>query len=196
MGSGALVSYPVCRELGAQTQVFDGVLCRHPATVSLSTGREREQVRAEIVTGSYFGVLGAVPARGRLIDPSDDVVPGAHPVVVLSHRYWRNRLGADPGAVGRTVRLNNYPMTVIGIAPPGFRGVDPHTEPAVFVPASMTVQAANIDDYWDQLLDRRAAWMHAVGRLKPGMTVDGARAGLQPWFARCCRPIHRAKAFR
>ncbi|WP_110170850.1 permease prefix domain 1-containing protein [Luteitalea pratensis] len=89
-GSGALVSYPLCRELSEQVQVFDGVLCRHPTMVALSMGREREQVRAEIVSGSYFQVLGAHPATGRLFDRSDDEPPGTRPVVVLSHAYWRD----------------------------------------------------------------------------------------------------------
>jgi predicted permease len=194
-GSGYLVSYPLCRELEQQDQIFDGVLCRHPTTVNLSTGAQPEEVRAEIVSGSYFHVLGARPALGRLIDASDDLQPGTHPVAVISHAYWQDRLGRAPDVIGRTVRLNNYPMTVIGVAPPDFRGVDPHVLPAVWVPAAMTVQAANIDAYWDRLLDRRAAWMHAIGRLKRGVTIERARAGLQPWFQSMLEADTRREGF-
>ena len=82
-GRPPLLSYPICRELQEQRQVFEGVFCRHPAPVYLSTGKQHDLVAAEIVSGSYFSVLGVRPAFGRLIDPSDDLQPGAHPVVVL-----------------------------------------------------------------------------------------------------------------
>jgi putative ABC transport system permease protein len=71
-GSGYLMSYPLCRELEEQDQIFDGVLCRHPTNVNLSMGREHDQVRGEIVSGSYFQVLGVRPQLGRLFDRSDD----------------------------------------------------------------------------------------------------------------------------
>lgn len=194
-GMASLISYPLCRDLQAQTQFFDGVFCRHPTEVSLSTGQQHAPVRAEIVSGSYFSVLGVSPALGRLIGPSDDLQPGAHPVVVLSHEYWKAHLGSAHDVVGRKVLVDNYPMTVIGIAPPDFPGVDPHARPALWVPATMTQQAANIDSYWDRLLDRRAFWMHAFGRLKPGVTVEEAKAGLQPWFQSMLEADTRREGF-
>jgi predicted permease len=178
-GSGNLLSYPACRDLQAQTQFFDGVFCRHPTVVNFSAGRQHDPVRADIVSGSYFEVLGVNPERGRLIGPSDDRQPGAHPVVVLSSRYWRSSLGADPNIVGRSVLVNNHPMTVIGIAPVGFAGVDVGDAPSLWIPAMMKRQAT---PEWDRLFDRRALWMHVFGRLKPDVTAAQARAGLQPWF--------------
>ena len=83
---------PFCRDLEEQTEIFDGMLCRHPTDVNFSTGREHEPVRAEIVSGAYFDVLGVRPHLGRLIAPADDRQPGAHPVVVLSHAFWATRL--------------------------------------------------------------------------------------------------------
>lgn len=124
-GTGNLMSYPLCRDLDEQRQSFDGVFCRHPTDVNLSTGQQHHPVRAEIVSGSYFPVLGVRPAAGRLIDRSDDLRPGAHPVVVLAHNYWQNSPGGAQDVVGRTVLVNNHPMTVIGIAPADFPGVDP-----------------------------------------------------------------------
>ncbi|HYE85573.1 MAG TPA: ABC transporter permease [Vicinamibacterales bacterium] len=181
-GFSYLNSYPLCRELQQQRQVFEGVLCRHPIDVHLSTGTEGRHVRAEIVSGSYFDVLGVQPLLGRLIAVSDDERPGGHPVVVLGHKYWQNTLGGDPGVLGRNVRVSNYPMTVIGIAPAGFGGLDPLRPADVWMPAAMAEQAGNIDAYWNRLQDRRAAWLHLFGRLKPGMTVEDAEAGLEPWF--------------
>jgi len=181
-GFGAMMSYPLCRDLQEQREFFDGIFCRHSTTVNLSTGQPAEPVRAEIVSGSYFPVLGVRPALGRLFDVSDDRQPGAHPVIVLSHDYWMNHLGGSREVVGRKVLVNKYPMTVIGVAPAGFPGVDPLAPPMLWVPAAMTEQAANIDGYWDRLLDRRAAWLNVLGRLKPGLTLEQAKAGLQPWF--------------
>src|SRR5688572_7013946 len=77
-GSGNLMSYPICRDLDAQRQFFEGAFCRHPTNVNFSTGQRHDPVAAEIVSGSYFPVLGVRPQLGRLIDRSDDVQPGAH----------------------------------------------------------------------------------------------------------------------
>ena len=178
-GSGNLLSYPLCRDLDELDPFFDGVFCRHPTTVNVSTGQEHEFVRAEVVSGSYFPVLGGHAALGRLIDRTDDLRPGAHPVVVLSHRYWMDNLGGTRDVVGRKVLVNNHPMTVIGVAPAGFTGVDPLAVPALWIPAAMKRQ---VTPEWDALLDRRAVWMHVFARLKPGVTVERAKVGIRPWF--------------
>ncbi len=178
-GSGNLMSYPMCRDLQAQTQFFDGVFCRHPTTVNLSTGGEPRPVLAEIVSGTYFPVLGVRPYLGRLIGESDDLQKDAHPVVVLAYEYWANTLGAPADIVGRKILLNNHPMTVIGVAEPRFSGMDVGEAAALWVPAMMK---RIVTPGWDRLLDRRARWMHIFGRLRPGVTAEAAKAGLQPWF--------------
>ena len=104
-GVGPLMSYPLCRELQEQSQYFDGVFCRAPTGVNFSSGQQHEPVRAEIVSGSYFSTIGILPAVGRPIERSDDLQPGAHPVVVLSYGFWRNRLGGSPDVVGRRVLI-------------------------------------------------------------------------------------------
>ena len=194
-GVGPLMSYPLCRELQEQSQYFDGVFCRAPTGVNFSSGQQHEPVRAEIVSGSYFSTIGILPAVGRLIERSDDLQPGAHPVVVLSYSFWRNRLGGSPDVVGRRVLINNYPMTVIGVAQAGFFGVDPLVVPAVWVPATMTELAAQIDANWNRTLDRRTVWMHVFGRLKPGVTAAEAKAGLQPWFKTMLEADTRREGF-
>jgi predicted permease len=178
-GTGNLMSYPMCRDLQAQSQFFDGVFCRHPATVNLSVGGEHQPVVAEIVSGTYFPVLGVRPHLGRLIAESDDMQRDAHPVVVLAHEYWSNTLGSTADIIGRKVLVNNQPMTVIGVAEPGFEGMDVGEAAALWVPAMMKRQ---VTPGWDRLFDRRARWMHVFGRLKPGVTAESAKAGLQPWF--------------
>ena len=179
-GDGNLLSYPFCRDLAQEERFFDGVLCRSPGMVNISTGGPYERIRAEIVSGSYFRVLGVRPAAGRLLDESDDVQPGNHPVVVLSHDYWRNSLGSARDVVGRRLLVNNHPMTVIGVAAAGFRGLDVGAPAALWVPAMMA-REATVE--FSRILDRRAFWMHGFARLTPGVTAERAAAGLQPWFA-------------
>ncbi len=181
-GMGNLMSYPVCRDLQEEARFFDGVFCRHPTTVNFSTGGQHEPIHVEIVSGSYFPVLGARATLGRLIVQSDDREPGAHPVVVLSHHFWQTRFGSAQDVIGRRILINNYPMTVVGVTTEEFVGVDPLVIPALWLPAMMTEQAAQIDANWDRLLDRRAVWMNIFGRLKPGMTAASTKAALQPWF--------------
>src|SRR5712691_1534923 len=180
-GSYNLMSYPICRDLQQQDRFFDGVFCRASTTVNLATaaGERPEPVGAEIISGSYFPVLGVSPARGRLIQEEDDAQPGAHPVVVLSHAFWLQAMGGAPDVVGRKVLVNNFPMTVIGVASASFRGVDIGEVPALWIPAAMKRHST---PEWDKLLDRRARWMHVFGRLRPGLTAEQAQAGLQPWF--------------
>lgn len=178
-GSGNLMSYPMCRDLQEQRQFFDGVFCRHPTMVNLSVTGEVQPVLAEIVSGTYFPVLGVRPHLGRLIGESDDVQRDAHPVVVIAFDYWVNALGSAPDVIGRKVLVNNHPMTVIGVAEPGFIGMDVGEAAVLWVPAMMKRQAT---PDWDRLLDRRARWMHVFGRLKPDMTAELAKTGLQPWF--------------
>ncbi len=73
--------------------------------------------RGQIVTGNYFSVLGVQPSLGRAFVPEEDRTPDTHPVAVLSHRIWEQQFGGDPGIVGQSVLLNDYPFTVVGVAP-------------------------------------------------------------------------------
>src|SRR5499425_330288 len=117
-GSFSLMSYPICRDLQQQKQFFDGVFCRAATTINLSTGGEPRLTAAELVSGTYFSVLGVSPALGRLLSIEDDQAPGSSPVVVLSYDFWKNQFGSAQDIVGRKVLVNQYPMTVVGIAAP------------------------------------------------------------------------------
>jgi hypothetical protein len=191
-GAFNLMSYPLCRDLQEQGELFDGAFCRSPAGVNFSTGQQHRLVNAEIVSGSYFSVLGVRPALGRLIDQSDDVRPGDHPVVVLSYNYWKNSLGGAKDVVGRQVLVNNNPMTVIGVAAAGFRGVDVGEAPAFWIPAMMTNQAIL---EFDGLLDRRAVFMQVFGQLKSDAPRNRPRRS-QPWFRAMPEADTRREGFR
>src|SRR5512140_1533609 len=116
-------SYPLYKDLRDRSQAFDGVIARASAPVSLSDGGAAERAQAELVSGNLFQVLGVMPALGRAIAPSDDLAPGASPVVMLANGYWVRRFGASPGIIGRRLLVNGHPMIVIGVAAPTFRGL-------------------------------------------------------------------------
>ena len=180
IGSFNLMPYPVCRALQQQTRFFEGVLCRAEIQVNLTTGSEPRPVAAEIVSGSYFPVLGVGPAAGRLIEPGDDTAPGAGPVVVLSYDFWQGQLGGAADIVGRKVLIGNHPMTVVGVAAAGFRGVDVGAVPALWIPTSMYADA-NLGTEED-LVHGPTRWLQILARLRPGVSVAQAQAGLVPWF--------------
>jgi len=179
-GSFNLMSYPICRELQRQTRFFDGVLCRAEIQVNLTAGGDPRPVAAEIVSGAYFSVLGVLPALGRVIQPEDDAAPGAGPVVVLSYDFWQAQFGGAADIVGRKVLMGNHPMTVVGVAAAGFRGVDVGAVPAFWIPTSMYADA-NLATGED-LLNSPTRWLQILGRLRPDLTPAQAQAGLQPWF--------------
>jgi predicted permease len=136
-------------------------------------------VLVEVVSGSYFPVLGVVPAAGRVFNPTDDISPGGHPFVVLSHRFWRNRFNADPAAVGESIRVNGVPMTIVGVAREGFDGTNLGASTDLFVPISMTAEMTPITN---GLTNRRVRWLNVFGRLKPDISADQAQAVLQPFY--------------
>lgn len=178
-GSYNLMSYPICLDLQLQDRFFEGVLCRAATTVNLSTGADPKPAAAEIVSGTYFSMLGVGPALGRVLGNDDDRTPGASPVVVLAYDFWKTQLGSAPDVQGRKVLINQHPMTVIGVAAPAFRGIDVGQVPSLWIPAAMSAQA--IPGFHD-LLDRRTRWMQVLGRLRSDVTLAQAQVGLQPWF--------------
>ncbi len=167
------ISYPMFTDFRDKTDVFDGVLAYMPTTVFFGVDNNTERVRADLVSGTYFGVLGLQPVLGRLLSPADDETPGAHPVVVISHSYWQRRFASDPGVIGKTVRINSSSMEIVGVAPAGFRGMEVGQESLAFVPTSMKRE---VTPTWDELQSRRAMWLTPMARLRPGVTMEQAQA--------------------
>ena len=168
-------SYPMYADFRDKNAVFDGVAARFDTGVAFGHGGQTERVIAELVSGSYFPTLGIAPLLGRMIAPSDDQTPGAHPVVVLSSGFWQRRFGGDPKAVGLSVTVNAAPMTIIGVAPPSFYGLQASSAPDVFVPVMMKAQMTPVRD---DLENRRSRWLNVIARLKPGVTEKQAEAGM------------------
>ncbi len=174
-------SYPLFQDLQQKAEPFADVLCRRLVPISLAVGNQTERVQAELVSGNYFSLLGVKAAAGRVFSPEDDKTKGGHPVVVLSHPYWVSRFNADPGVVGTTIRVNDYPMTVVGVSAQGFAGLDPTQAPQVRVPVQMKEQVMPTLG-WLKVEDRRARWVQVFARLKPGYTVESAQPALQTLF--------------
>ena len=171
----AVFSYPMYRDLRDRHQVFSGVIARSSAPVSLSYNGQTERARAELVSGNFFDVLGVRPAIGRLFTTDDDGAPGAHPVVVLSHGYWKRRFGSNPGIVNQKVNLNGHPMIVLGITPPFFHGVLAGDTPDVLAPMAMKRE---ITPTWYALDDREDRWLSVFARLKSGVRLPQAAAAV------------------
>ncbi|HZF39350.1 MAG TPA: ABC transporter permease, partial [Blastocatellia bacterium] len=127
------------------------------------------------VSGNYFTVLGAEMALGRAFAPEEDQMPGAHPVMVLSHICWTRRFNSDPHIVGRTVRLAGLPFTVIGVTAPEFIGVTP-LPPQFWVPLMMRDQVLGSRNRSELQSERREDSLILTGRLKPGVVFAQAQA--------------------
>ena len=175
------ISYPMYRDFRDGNQVFSGMFCRFPASISLGYGDRTERVPAELVSGSYFPVLGVTASIGRTLTPDDDRVPGGHPVAMLSYSFWQSRFSSDPSIVGKQIVANGYTFTVIGVAQAGFDGVELGYKSKVFVPMMMKAQMTpRSGGPSGGLEDRSMNWATAFGRLKPGISIAQAKASLQP----------------
>jgi len=168
-------SYPMFVDFRERNTVFSGVLARFPVPLTMLYENRSERVRGELVSGTYFDVLGVHAAVGRLLSPSDDRNPGGHPVAVISHGFWLRRFGGDRALVGKTVRLNGFPMVIVGVAPAGFNGTDVGSAPAFFVPLMMKAQ---MTPTYDGLKERRYLWLQLMARLKPGVSRVQASAAM------------------
>jgi hypothetical protein len=122
-GSSSMLSYPEYIGYRDNTQVFSGLAAYADTSLTLG-GAEAEAINGLLVTENYFSTLGAEMALGRAFAPEECRTPGASPVVVLSHRFWSRRFGADAGLIGKTIALNRQPFTVVGVAARGFNGAE------------------------------------------------------------------------
>jgi predicted permease len=190
---GNAMSYPLYRDFSERNSVFSGMFCRFAYTMNVSFGGRTERVDGELVSGTYFPVLGVGAAIGRTFAQEDDFIPGGHPVAMLNYSYWKSRFGGDPDIVGKTLVVNAHNYTVVGVAQKDFNGVELGRSPEIFVPMMMKPQ---ITIGWDGLKDRRWRWANAFGRLKPGVTLQQAKASLQPLYHSVLETEVKDEAFR
>jgi predicted permease len=178
-GRQLLVSYPDYQYLREHNRAFVDLFGSVVATVGIGKGRTARSAWSEIVTGNYFQVLDVRAELGRTLLPSDEIAPGQHPVVVISDGLWRRDFGADPDIVGKTIEVNNYPLTVVGVIDSKFHGTTVVYDVEVFIPVMMAAelgftfgsrQPSNI------FSDRSVGMFYPQGYLHTGTTLAQARA--------------------
>jgi len=179
---GSSFSYPMYQDLRDRNEVFSGVIARAGVQMNLSYGDNTIRVRGELVSGNFFQTLGVRAWAGRLLTQNDDITPGAHPVAVLSYAFWDSRFNKDPSLIGKTVLINEYPVTVIGITPPGFYGLSLSNNPDVRVSLMMT-PVFNPQPP-TRLQKRSHQWLSVMARRKDGVSSAQAEASLAVLYRR------------
>ncbi|MGH9404514.1 MAG: ABC transporter permease [Terriglobia bacterium] len=177
-------SYPDFRDIREQDSSFTGMLAYRVGFDGLSDGRSVGRVTASFVTGNYFTLLGLKPARGRLILPSEGNISGSNPVLVLGYDYWKSRFTGNPDVIGKQVSVDGRAMTIVGVAPKGFRGLLSIVEMQAYLPLNMA-----------GLMGRGTRWfterdthdLFVLARLKRGQSVDQAQAALDVIAGRLSR---------
>jgi len=185
-------SYPNFVDYRVRSETLAGLIAYTNFFATLSIEGSTELVVGELISEEYFEVLGVQPALGRAFSPDEFAALDAGPVAVLSHPFWESRFGGDPGAIGRTVRLNGTVFTVVGVAPESFGGMMPAVTPQMWVPLSMVetvdplgshrVNGPIRGDSWLEHRARHFLWIR--GRMEPGVEVGQVRAEIEGIAAR------------
>jgi len=177
------LSYPFFERLRDNQQVFSGLIASSSVNrmrlQALDTGGTVETVQPERVTGNYFSVLGVSAALGRLMNEDDDGAANPQAVVVLSYDFWHRRFGLDPAVVGKKILLDDFPFTVIGVAPPGFTGLELGRRPDLWWPVR-TIPLLAPDS--PALKDGGYTWLKVMGRLQPGVSLSRAQSEMDVLF--------------
>ncbi len=176
----AYFSYPDYVYYRDNNDVFSDVMAYDDAATTLAVGTGGEVVQAEAwsVSHNFFSVLGVAPTLGRSFLPEEDVVPGGHPVVMISHGFWNRYFGADPAAVNRSVTLNGQPFTIVGVVSQSFRGPNVvSTAPDLYLPINMVgVMTPSGEEALEPIDGSIWLWLRVVGRLRPDVDLDAAQA--------------------
>ena len=173
--------YPVFQAYRQHTGTFVDLCATSgvtPLDVEVENGA-RETTAVSLVSGSYFSTLGVQAAVGRVFTAADDRTPGDHPVAVASHGYWQRRFAGDAATIDRVIRVSGTPITIVGVAPPGFFGEQPGVAPDLWIPLTM----------WGQIVPGRnllqspgTGWLRIIGRVRPGVATSVVHPELTATF--------------
>jgi len=172
-------SFPVFQEIQARAGMLAKTFAWDVSRMQTQWSSEPEAASVLLATGGIYDTLGLRPAAGRLLTPADagDTVAAAQAVAVLSYDAWQRRYGGDPAAIGRTLRIEGVPFTIVGVTPKGFHGV------AVGVPVDLTIPLTMLprlrDDQREALTSVSLSWLNIMGRLRPGASVEAGDAQFQ-----------------
>jgi predicted permease len=162
------------RDLQKIQTVFTDIAAHVGFSANLAYEAQTSSGEGLLVSGSYFPVLELQPALGRLLNSNDDKLVGESRVVVLSYNYWSSRFGLDPTILNKQVIVNGQSLTIVGVAPKGFDGTTIGMRPAVFVPITLR-SMLDAGTGWSLRTDY---WAYLFARLRPGVTIEAARASL------------------
>ena len=184
-GPQYVFSHALFRDLERIQTVFTAIGGFREIGANIAFRGQTESADGVLVSGGYFPALRVRPALGRLLGADDDREGGANDVVVLAHHYWVTRFGADPGVLNDTLVVNNVPMTIVGVAPPGFFGTARMENERFFLPMRLAPRISR----WRTPDSRRDWWVYVTARLSPGVSMAQAEARLQPPFSALVRDL-------
>ena len=171
-------SYAMFRDLQKIQTIFTDIAAHVGFGANLAYEGQTSSGGGLLVSGSYFPVLELQPALGRLLNSNDDKLVGESRVVMLSYNYWSSRYGLDPTILNKQIIVNGQSLTIVGVAPKGFDGTTIGMRPAVFVPITLR-SVLDADTGWSLRTDY---WAYLFARLRPGVTIDAARASLSTQY--------------
>jgi len=184
-GTDNSYSFPLIERFNQNNRSFAGIIAAGFADRLRMTepgaGGQVESVQAARVSGNFFSVMGVDAVVGRTLTEDDDKASSPQPVVVISYKFWKNRFGLAPSVVGRKITLNDFPFTIVGVAPPGFFGFEVGQNPDLWWPLQMTSQVPNAPR-GARVLSQGSEWLRVMARLKPGVGIEQARAEMDAVF--------------
>jgi predicted permease len=151
-------------------QIFESLAGYTTNAMNLAGGNGANRIWTEETTANFFETLGVKPLLGRLFTAGDDQGELAHPVIVLTYGFWQSQFGGSASVIGDTIRLNNHPIRIIGVTPPGFHGVDPLLRLSAFTPLNQTWPS-----FGGSLRDRADGELNLIGTLRPGLSLAAAK---------------------
>jgi predicted permease len=184
-GMGTGFSYPLLQQFNQNNHSFTGIIAANaPGRMRIAEsgrGGQVELVQAGRVSGNFFSELGVRGVAGRMLTEDDDSPTGGQPVAVISYSYWKHRFGLDPGVIGRKITLDDFPFTIVGVAPPGFFGIEVGSKTDLWWPIRMTPQVISGNQSLNESGHR---WLYLMARLKPGVNLEQAHAEMNAVFRR------------
>jgi predicted permease len=190
-GTSQLYSYPFYRELRKQNQVFSETAAifsmRNDVHGTVSDRNQAEPVQVQLVSGTYFALLGVQAISGRTLTDLDDSTQGDHPVAVISYSWWKKGLARDPNVLNRTLKIGDTIYSIVGVAPPEFFGTVVGESPDIWIPMSMVEQVP--PHFKGAYSDNFKESLYILGRLQPGVSMAQATTNVNLLFQQILRHL-------
>lgn len=188
-------SYPMYQQMRAGNRVTEGLFAFKDDGMNATIAGNAQRVVVEMVSGNAYAVLGVKPQLGRVIEPSDDSVAGSGSAAVISDSLWEREFARDSAVLGRTIKLNQAVLTIVGVNPPEFTGAkDVQQSPDIFVPISLQPLIDPRRGRVPALADPDLWWVNVMARTKPGLKDSEARAALNVQLEAAIRNTMTLKA--